>query len=202
VPFGHTARDILVDTFSDFTHMERVLPQPAHNAAGRRKSVFLEVGLVDEGMVQRERSPAPALISERNPRKPRARAVRFRSKNDIFQEGNDEGNGGSDDDGWESASDSDSDVDDQTTLMRTAVGRPRIHRLGFLAIALGVMLSIFQVGTIAPLGVIGGVIPRHSIEDANSPQFWKRDDTQVDVCTRWSGQCKLLLGSCLRCASC
>jgi hypothetical protein len=200
VPFGHIARDLLADTFRDFTTMERVLPQPAHNAAGRRKSVFLEVGLVDEGTVQRERSPAPALITERNPRKPRARAVRFRSKNDIFQEGNDEGNDVSNDD-WESASDSDSDIDDQTTPMRTAVGRSRIHRLGFLAVVLGVMLSVFQVGTIAPLGVKGGVIPRHSIEDANSPQFWKRDDTQTDVCTRWSGQCKSS-ASCLFCVNC
>jgi len=169
--------------------MERVLPQPALNGPSRRKSVFLEVGLVDEETSQRERSPAPVLISVHNPKKLRARAVRFRSKNDIFQEGDD----ASDDDGWESASECDEDSDEDTfesTQMRTALGRPRIYRLGFMAVVLGLMLSVFQVGTVAPMGVKGGVIPRESIEYTDISHFEKREDTQTDVCTRWAGQCK------------
>jgi hypothetical protein len=167
--------------------MERVLPQAALNAPSRRKSVFLEVGLVDEETLRRERSPAPAMISNHNLNKPRARAVRFRSKNNIFQEGDD----ASDDDGWESASDSDSDEGDfDSTQMRTALGRPRIYRLGFLAVVLGLMMSVFQMGTVAPVGVKGGVIPRESIEYTDISQFEKREDTQTNVCTRWAGQCK------------
>jgi hypothetical protein len=168
--------------------MERVLPQPALNAPTRRKSVFLEVGLVDEETLRKERNPAPALISNRNPKKSRARAVRFRSKNDIFQEEGD----ASDEYDWESASDSDSDADAfEPTQMRTTLGQPRIYRLGFLAIILGLTLSMLQIGTVAPVGVKGGVIPRESIEFSDISQFGKREDTQTDVCTRWAGQCKL-----------
>lgn len=165
--------------------MEQVLPQPALKAPGRRKSVFLEVGLVDEETLWRERSPAPALVSDRNPRKSRARAVRFRSKNDIFQERDD----GSDDN--ESASDSDSGMDPyESTQLRSTLVRPKVYRLGFLAVILGLILLVFQTGTVAPMGVKGGVIPRESIEYVDRSRLEKREDTQTEVCTRWSGQCK------------
>lgn len=172
--------------------MERVLPQPALNAPGRRKSVFLEVGLIDQETLRRERNPAPALISDRNPKKLRARAVRFRSKNDIFREGDD----ASSEDDWESASDSDSDEEiSDSTHMHTTLGRPRIYRLAFLAVVLGLMLSICQIGTVAPVGVKGGVIPREYIEYSDSSQFAKREDTQTDVCTRWAGQSAIVNGT-------
>ncbi|KAF2687734.1 hypothetical protein K458DRAFT_294300 [Lentithecium fluviatile CBS 122367] len=172
--------------------MERVLPQPAPKAPGRRKSIFLEVGLVDEDTLWRERSPAPALISDRNPKKPRVRAVRFQSENNIFREMEDQ----PDEDDWESASDSDSNMDPfEPTQLRSTLARPRVYRFGFLAVVLGLMLSVFQIGTVAPMGVKGGVIPQRSIEYVGNSRLTKREDTQTDVCTRWSGQSAIVNGT-------
>jgi hypothetical protein len=167
--------------------MNRILPQPALEVSGRRRSVFLEVGLVDEETLRRDRSPTPTLTFGSKSSTSRTRAVRFQSKNDIFHDRDD----GSDDDDWECASDAGNDVDpSETTQRHPTLGPSRLYRLGFLAVVLGLMLAVFQIGTVAPVGVEGGVIPRESIKHMDRPWLEKREDSQTDVCTRWAGQCK------------
>lgn len=173
--------------------MERVRPQPALKPPQRRKSVFMEVGLVDEQAMLRERSPAPTLIQDPSPRRLRpSRTVRFRSKNDIFDEREEDDIS----DAWESVDEEEEEYNSisTTTVQPTPASftPSRMHRLGLLTIMLALMLPVLQTSSFSPMGVRGGVIPQESIESIESNTFAKRqDDTSVEVCKRWSGQSKL-----------
>ncbi|KAF1963235.1 hypothetical protein CC80DRAFT_530146 [Byssothecium circinans] len=175
--------------------MERVDLQAAHNVPGRRKSVFTEVGLVDDEVVRRERSPAPILLVDP---KPRRTTVRFRSQNDVLDGREDRArekmDHGSVDD-WESASDSDSDIDRHVTPKIQSKSYTKLYRLGLLALLLVLMLPVLQINTIVLGGVKGGVIPQDAIRSARRLELEKRDDSQVEVCKRWAGQSAVVNGT-------
>ncbi|KAF2876617.1 kelch repeat protein-like protein [Massariosphaeria phaeospora] len=179
--------------------MERVRPQPTVDSHGRRKSIFTEVGLVDESTVQRDRSPAPVLIPDLSTRPlPPARTVRFRSQNDILgqlEEHSDELDGG-----WESASDLDRgefEALPNTPLQISPRTKPpsRMHQFGLLAIILALLVPVIQTGPITPLGARGNVIPRNSIDYKESSSFVKREDSKTDVCKRWAHQSTIVNGT-------
>ncbi|PVH94235.1 kelch repeat protein-like protein [Periconia macrospinosa] len=173
--------------------MERVRPQPAN----QRKSVFAEVGLIDLQKAREERNTAPVLVSTSpiSPRKSRpARTVRFRSQNEILNEQSAEENGS--EDGWESASDSDDDFGSiEISHIQQDSSYTKIYRLGLLTVVFAMLLPVLQIDKIVPVGVRGGVIPREVIEVMNQPQLERRDDSQVEVCKRWSGQSTVLNGT-------
>ena len=162
--------------------MERVSPQPAFDAPGRRKSVFAEVGLVDEATIRTERSPAPtSLLKPRKKRFRPSRIVRFRSRHEIFEESDEDAHSGS-----ESTDDS-TDCDVITTQSRTNSTNFMLYRAGLLALILAIMLPILQIKPTSLIGVKGGAIPRRSID---SVEVLKREDTDTNICKRWAHQCK------------
>lgn len=169
--------------------MERVRPQPAES---RRRSIFTEVGLVDEDTMRDVRSPAPLTTTFKHLRP--ARTVRFRSRNSIF--GETEKNDESD---WESVMDED-ETDAQSTApvaLPTSSTMPlRFYRLGIFAFVLAVMLPILSMNPIARVGVRGGTIPRSTIEAQPARSMVvKREDTKVDACKRWAGQSTIVNGT-------
>ncbi|ORY12612.1 hypothetical protein BCR34DRAFT_482332 [Clohesyomyces aquaticus] len=180
-------------------------PQPALKAPGRRKSVFMEVGLVDEDTVRRDRSPAPGyntstptLISDPTRKRLRpARTVRFRSQAEILNEKEHERMSEEFDDEWES----DSDVEDETLATMKLYPSPNnqlnacsgLYKAGLLALILALMLPVLQINPISAIGVRGGVIrePRQTID----AQVVRRDDTNPQVCKRWSHQAAVVNGT-------
>ena len=86
--------------------MAQIRPQPA-TADGGRRSIFTEVGLVNEHTINTKRSPAPILVTGQASRQQRpSRTVRFRSKNSIFG-GEEETKEVDDESDWESVEDED-----------------------------------------------------------------------------------------------
>jgi hypothetical protein len=151
----------------------------------------MEVGLVDEEQVRSERSPAPSVVNPVRPRHLRpARTVRFRSKNDVFE---DTRAIAQSDDDWETDTESDEDDTFPRIRPRQTMVSPKLYRLGMFALLLALMLPILQVSSISPQGVRAGVIPQASIEPTVA-QLGARQDSGsgTDVCKRWAGQCKLL----------
>ncbi|KAH7410252.1 hypothetical protein DE146DRAFT_604899 [Phaeosphaeria sp. MPI-PUGE-AT-0046c] len=167
--------------------MEKVRPQPAQ---GRRRSIFTEVGLVDEDAMRHVRSPAPLTTTFKHLRPPMT--VRFRSRNSIF--GETEKN---DDSDWESVMDEDDSQSDPPTALPASSSMPlRFYRLGIFAFVLAVMLPILSMSPIARVGVRGGTIPRSTIEaQPERGLIVKREDTQVDACKRWAGQSTVVNGT-------
>ncbi|KAF2269161.1 kelch repeat protein-like protein [Lojkania enalia] len=162
---------------------------------GRRKSVFLEVGLVDESIIRRERSPTPILVSDPPKRIRPARIVRFRTREDIWEQEADYESSE-----WESTSDSD-EMEDNTSA---AVALPpsqhfnlysKLYRIGLLALVLALALPVFQMDSISPVGVKGGAIPTHSIESSKRSPLRKREDTNTNICKRWSHQTAIVNGT-------
>ncbi|KAF1357887.1 kelch repeat protein-like protein [Lizonia empirigonia] len=173
--------------------MEQVRPQPAA-ARGRRRSIFTEVGLIDEHTISRERSPAPVLITEQALRQVRPLpTVRFRSTNSVFG-----GNDGIDkdyDSDWESVEDEESQPS-STSFITHSISNSRLYRAGLFTVVLALMLPIIQMMSIAPLGVYGGSIPRASITSIEERStLVERADSQTDVCKRWSGQSAIVNGT-------
>jgi hypothetical protein len=181
--------------------MEQIRPQPAA-ADGRRRSIFTEVGLVDEHTIRKERSPAPILITEQALRQIRpSRTVRFRSRNSVFgaKDGIDEVDDESD---WESVED-ENDEFRSTTLSATSsishsISNSKLYRAGLFTIVLALMLPFIQMISIAPLGVYGGSIPRErpgitAVTERST--LVERADSQTDVCKRWSGQSAIVNGT-------
>ncbi|KAL1595223.1 hypothetical protein SLS60_009911 [Paraconiothyrium brasiliense] len=171
--------------------MDSTQPQPAFEAPTRRKSVFMEVGLVDEEQVRSERSPAPSIAKHARPRHMRpARTVRFRSKDSIL--GLKDAIAQSDND-WET--DTDSDEDDTIPRIQPSQNMvsPKVYRLGMLTVLLALMLPILQITSMSPQGVRAGVIPQTSIEPTVS-RLDGRDST-TDVCKRWAGQSAVVNGT-------
>lgn len=163
--------------------MEQAQPQ----SAMRRKSVFMEVGLVDEDTVRRERSPtiaSPTTILDPSPRRLRlTKSVHFRSKHDILGEEDEEVSGDSE---WESGSDSEESnwTGAQLHSRSSVVDNPKMFRLGLLVLALILMLPALQISSIYPIGARASAIPAARIDT-----IAKREDTDVNVCKRWAHQC-------------
>jgi hypothetical protein len=175
--------------------MERVRPQPA---TGRRRSIFTEVGLVDEDTMRDVRSPAPNATTFKHLRP--ARTVRFRSHNSIFGEKEKEKEKESGDESdWESVV----DEDESNTAITTPIVLPsqstmplRLYRLGIFALVLAIMLPILSISPISRVGVRGGMIPRSTIEaQPERSVVVKRDDSPVDACKRWAGQSTVVNGT-------
>jgi hypothetical protein len=116
--------------------------------------------------------------------------VRFRSKNDVFE---DTRAIAQSDDDWET--DTESDEDDTFPRMRprqTMVSQ-KVYRLGTFALLLALMLPILQVSSLSAQGVRAGVIPSTSIEPTVAQLDARQDSgSDTDVCKRWAGQCNLL----------
>lgn len=168
--------------------MDTTHPQPTSEAPTRRKSVFTEVGLLDEEHMRRERSPTPSILKHPRPNYLRpARRVRFRSKNDVFED--QDAHACNDDQDWETDTESDEDDPFPRIQPRQGVMSHKLYRLAILTVVLALMLPLVQISSITPLGVCGGVIPQTSIEPTVS-RLDKRQDTQV--CRRWAGQCRSL----------
>ena len=175
--------------------MEQVRPQPAA-ASGRRRSIFTEVGLIDEHTITTKRSPAPILVTEQTLRLQRpSRTVRFRSRNSVFggEDGIDGMDGESD---WESVDEDDEVTRPMSTESTHILSNSRLYRAGFFAIVLALMLPIIQMISIAPLSVYGSTIPRASITSvAERSTLVERADSPTDVCKRWSGQSAIVNGT-------
>ena len=178
--------------------MEQVLLQPAA-ADGRRRSIFTEVGLVDEHTISKERSPAPILITEQTLRQIRPpRTVRFRSRNSVFsiKDGIDEVDDESD---WESVDDDDDEAQPISTCSIThTISNSRLYRAGLFMVVLALMLPIVQMISIAPIGVYAGSIPHERSSTtavAERLTLVERADSQTDVCKRWSGQSAIVNGT-------
>lgn len=165
--------------------MEHPRPQAAE---GRRRSIFTEVGLVDEDTVRDDRSPAPIATTFKHLRP--ARTVRFRSRNSVFGEAEKD-----DESDWESVVDED-EAQPAAVLSPPSRMPLRLYRLGIFAFVLAMMLPIFSMNPISRFGVRGGTIPRSTIEaQAARSVLVKRDDTSTDACKRWAGQSTVVNGT-------
>lgn len=173
--------------------MDQVRLQPTTSPPACRRSIFTEVGLVDEKKVRDERSPTPIALGQLRP----ARTVRFRSRNDIFGEHEEQ----NDDDDWESVFDEDENCESTCTpAMRQSqpfMSNSRLYRLGgLLALVLALMLPIVQFNPMARLGARASSIPGNMIHvQAERSMLVKRDDTTVQACKRWSGQSTIVNGT-------
>jgi hypothetical protein len=170
-------------------NMERVRPQPA---AGRRRSIFTEVGLIDEDTARDARSPAPIATTFKHIRP--ARTVRFRSQNSVFG-----GKEKDEEDDWES--DMDEDEPDSKPIVPTALPAQstmplRFYRLGIFAFVLAIMLPILSMNPMSRISVRGGTIPRSTIEaQPERSMVVKRADSPTEACKRWSGQSTIVNGT-------
>jgi hypothetical protein len=169
--------------------MEQVRPQPAD---GRRRSIFTEVGLVDEDTRRAARSPAPNTTTFKHLRP--ARTVRFRSTNSVFGEKEKD-----DESDWESVMDEDesrTSTAPPTILPAPSTMPLRFYRLGIFAFVLAIMLPIISINPISRVGVRGGAIPRSTIEaQPEHAIVVKRDTTPTDACKRWAGQSTIVNGT-------
>jgi hypothetical protein len=145
----------------------------------------MEVGLVDEATMRRERCAAPTLIPDPSPKRLRpARTVRFRSQHDILGEEKVEDTENSD---IESSSDEEDDGTLATMKIRSprpVFGDAKLFRMGLFALALVLMLPVLQMSPSPLLGARAGVIPAERIDAVE-----KREDTNKVVCKRWAHQC-------------
>ena len=157
--------------------------------------MFMEVGLVDEEHVRRQRTPISALVKQSKSKRSRpGRTVRFRSKNDVFEAPSLDAQ--SEEDGWETDSESEDEETFPQIHTRQDVLSHKIYRLGLLAALLGLMLPFLQISSVPSIGVRGGVI-RQSSTEANVAQLDSRQDS-TQVCRRWAGQSKSFTSLMLR----
>jgi hypothetical protein len=158
-------------------------------------SIFTEVGLVDEDRIRKERS-AVRTHGETLARLRPAKMLRFRSRNDIF---NDRGEKLDDDeDDWESICDED-DANDSLPLVAIPAQSfmpAKLYRLGLFSVLLALMLPIMQLNPLKHVGVRGGAIPTNSIQaNAERLTLARRDDAPTDVCRRFSGASAVVNGT-------
>ncbi|OCK83708.1 hypothetical protein K432DRAFT_379259 [Lepidopterella palustris CBS 459.81] len=180
--------------------MDKALP-----STQRRKSVFVEVGLVDEQTTERQRQ-SPILISQPSPMRTRpVQRVRFQSQNDICEEEYKNENEGEDieEDGSESVA-----TEDYGTLSSTTF-RPYLHmetysrlfRLGMFALLLAIALPSSQNNPITGdnkhvlFGAKGGVIPSRPEGLEKDTVLLRRDKSPTDICKRWSHQTAVVNGT-------
>lgn len=85
-----------------------------------------------------------------------------------------------------------------TTQMEKTHSYSLAHRLGFVAFALAILVPLWQgvsssADTSPALGADGGVIHRKQskpILELEHQALVRRDDSPIDVCTRWAHQCE------------
>lgn len=163
--------------------MEQVRPQPAVSEP-RRKSIFTEVGLVDDACMRRERSPAPRSILGAGQKRLRpARTVRFRSQHDIL--GKEENDRSTDDSELEELDDGEAPAVTNPYISEPTFANSRMYRTTLFAMLLVLMLPILQTKPLSSIGAKARVIPRDGID----PYLTKREDTDTQICKRWGHQC-------------
>lgn len=161
------------------------------HAQGRRRSIFTEVGLVDENTMRDERSPAPSATTLKHLRP--ARIVRFRSTNSIFGEREDDN-----DSDWESIVDEDeshASMAPPVVHASSSMMALRLYRLGIFAFVLAIMLPILSMNPVNRFGVRGSTIARSTIEARSDHSMVVRDNTPTDTCKRWAGQSTIVNGT-------
>jgi len=161
----------------------------------------MEVGLVDEETIRQERRPAPIpiLISNPTPKRLRpARTVRFRSQDEILNGEAEEQREDEEDSDWESVSDSE-DVESES--LATAPYRPApylntysgFYRLTLLALVVALMLPVLQSSPVSSMK--GSLMSRQTIDASTNVQLAARDDSNTQVCKRWSHQSTIVNGT-------
>lgn len=170
--------------------MEQVRPKPAER---RRRSIFTEVGLVDEDRIREERSPAPTAATCQHVRP--ARKVRFRSRNSICDEREE-----SDGSEWESALDDDDVQDPLVTapMIRSTQQTlsTKLSRIALFAFVLAIMLPIFSINPMTRFGVRAGAVPLNAFDALpEHAMVVKRDDSPTEACKRWAGQSTIVNGT-------
>jgi hypothetical protein len=154
----------------------------------RRKSVFAEVGLVDEDTIRRERCPTPTLIPDpRSQRLQPPKTVRFHCQHSILGE---EQTGRSEESSeWDSDSDTEKRgweaLEGMKLSCQTMFPNSKLYRLGLFALALVLVLPILQTNPLFSLGARAAAIPGERIDASLA----KREDTNTQVCKRWAHQC-------------
>ena len=124
--------------------------------------------------------------------------LRFKSRNDIFNENGERQ--ADDEDDWESVCDDD-EANESLPSPATTVATPyfaptKLYRLGLLSLLLALMLPIVQLNPLQHIGVRGGAIPTNSIQaNTERSMIVKREDSPTDACRRWSGQSAVVNGT-------
>jgi len=162
-------------------------------------SIFTEVGLVDENRIQEERSPVRT-HGESLARLRPVKMLRFKSRNDIFNENGERQ--ADDEDDWESVcDDDDNEPNESLPSLMTTVAAPcfaptKLYRLGLLSLLLALMLPIMQLNPLKHVGVRGDTLPTNSIQaNVERSMLVKREDSPTDACRRWSGQSAIVNGT-------
>ncbi|KAF2834811.1 hypothetical protein M501DRAFT_989388 [Patellaria atrata CBS 101060] len=176
-----------MEPFHD-SHNSSEIPRP------RRKSVFAEVGLIeDESNIQA--IPAARL------KRPLLR-VRFRSKPDILGPVEDHEHEWEDIDSDTDSFNSNDQTEDMATMPYPYTSASRLSRLTLLAIFLAIIVPILHNTPLLggdghiPFGAKGGVI-RHEQRGSRtlSAPLARRSDSATDVCHRWSHQAAIVNGT-------
>ena len=104
-----------------------------------------------------------------------------------------------DDSDWESVYDEDDAyrLGSETTLPPSPPAvSAKLYRLALFSVALVLLLPLLQINPIACVGVRGGMIARATIEaEPERSMLTTRDDSQTQVCKRWSGQSAVVNGT-------
>ncbi|KAJ9648749.1 hypothetical protein H2199_000662 [Coniosporium tulheliwenetii] len=171
---------------------------------GRRRSVFKEIGLLNDDPLVRSITPQPVQRPLQN--------MRLQSTSDISVSSDDW-------DEWEGGDAVESDDEPSSTINSTgmtllnsskahpsacrSLGFSTFHRLGILALVLLIAIPILHNTPIlgkpehTMLGARGGVIRRDAAGPAHvgEHELLKRQDTQTSICKRWSHQSAVVNGT-------
>lgn len=159
----------------------------------RRKSVFAEVGLVDEDTIRRERCPTPTLIPDPSSQRLRVpKSVRFQCQHNIL--GDKQTRRSENESEWESDSDTEESewkALGNMKLQPTMFANSKLYRLGLFALALVLILPILQTNPLFSLGAKAAAVPAERIDASIA----RREDTQTQVCKRWAHQSTVVNGT-------
>lgn len=165
--------------------MDSIQESPAASPIPRRRSVFVETGLIDEDV-------EPISLDTVRPQ----RSIRFNSKPDIFQYDSDEASDVGPNDQEASELDQQLAVERQRLEMQRAQihGSSALYRLCVGALVLAILVPLLQgtpwVGHVSSpmLGVKGGPIKRDGgvVLDADSTIAKRQASSATDVCSRWA----------------
>lgn len=156
----------------------------------RRKSAFVEIGLVDQ-------NPIPSAARAR-PRK----ALRFNSTPDIFEYTDAEASDSSDTEDSDKPSLSAEDYDQDLTLEAERLARRRaelrqgatMYRLSVAGLVLAILVPLMHgspwlgsAPSVPGIGVTGGPLRRDPAGPILDPvKVERRDDSPTDFCFRWA----------------
>ncbi|PSK46456.1 hypothetical protein B9Z65_5424 [Elsinoe australis] len=174
--------------------MDSIHESPAASPIPRRRSVFVETGLIDEDV-------EPISLDTVRPQ----RSIRFNSKPDIFEYDSDEASDVGSNDQEVSELDQQLAVERQRLEMQRAQiqGSSALYRLCVGALVLAILVPLLQgtpwVGHVSSpmLGVKGGPIKRDGgvVLDADSTLAKRQASSATDVCSRWAHMSAMVNGT-------